>query len=441
MLPVLIKSRLFQFESSGWKILFVFIVLFASCTPIKPHWLDKDGKGEWVMGEKQKKLPSNIRVIEFDELGDLWSIQQRDDAIKRIKAAKKPPLVVTFIHGWRHSASEKDANYNSYKLFIGKLEEATKGQREVIGIYIGWRGGSTMELGGLNKLAFLTIWNRKSATDRLAGIPLGETLWRIKKAASQDKGDSILIGHSLGGRTIERCVGQYIIAAKHRKDGSRNGNQRIRADGIPADLIVLINPASESLYASQMKQALEGWGDKFPAIISVTADSDHATNKIWGAAMHASSIPHLYYGRRKEPLLTSNRHPESIRELQATYLTRTAGHDDRLIDRDVREANPQRVLLSQKQVMAENVRGRTMSDCFWIAPAKDQPAKAYRLVPHTPRDEVYKKEPYGKLNGYWVLSVNSSVLKGHGGTSEKEGVFNTPMMHLMSALYGFARRP
>lgn len=408
-----------------------------ACTSVQPYWLAKDRSGNYAtIGQ----LPENLKVIEFDELGDLWSESQRDEAIQRIQNCKQPPLVVTFTHGWRHSARNGDANLESFKGLIEDLKASLK-SREVVGIYIGWRGGSLREPnnGALTALpALFTFHNRKNATDRLAGIPMGETFWRIHEATNARRGSSLLVGHSFGGRIIERCVGQYIVAAKRRSSIGEDRVQSPKTGGIPADLILLINPASESLYAQQIKRALDGWGNRPPGIISVTTDSDFATNKAWALAMHLTGPIKGYYGFRKEVQDRTDTKPSPMRELQFTYLTRTAGHDDRLIDRDVRSVGDGITLNPEEDVIARNVSPSPQRDWFWIAPSKGEPAVRYYLDSHQPRDRHFPKLPYGKANGYWVLSVDSAILEGHSGEG-REGVFNTPMIHLVAGLYGRAQ--
>lgn len=412
--------------------------LLISCTSVSPHWLRKDKDGNYVpKGEPPAK---NLRVVEFNELGDLWSRQQRDEAIRHIKATEKPPLVVTFVHGWRHSASAKDENLLGFKEFMNALQAANISNREVVGIYIGWRGASAVEFGVLNPLVYPSIYGRTDATDRLAGVPLGETFWRIKEAAAARGGTSILLGHSLGGRTIERCVGQYIVAANYRS--AKAGKvERVLADGVPADLIVLINPASETLYAHQIKRALEGWGNRPPAIISVTADSDGATNGIWNKSKYI--LPSVWqqalFAEVQDPL---DRKPHGFRETNASYLTRTAGHDDRIIDADVRAMDEDSKAFNSdgvKDVIGDNIEKGKKREWFWIA-SKDQPARRFYLEKHEARDdEEHKKWVYGRANGYWVLSVKSDILQGH--TGGKDGIFNTPMTHLLSGLFSRSKSP
>ena len=118
---------------------------------------------------------AKIGFVEFDDLGfqkDRTAVKNVFDNIYQLndRAATQPLLLVVFIHGWHHNADENDGNVKSFKQFLSQLQyeedniSFASNKRQVVGVYIGWRGESNESL--LNPLTY--------RTRKLAGLLVGE---------------------------------------------------------------------------------------------------------------------------------------------------------------------------------------------------------------------------------------------------------------------------
>jgi hypothetical protein len=244
----------------------VIAVIAAGCsTPNKQYQTNAgtvtvDGS-DYVEGES----PYRLRAIEFDEQGVIWDRAQRTSALAAIRESRRRPLVVAFIHGWHHNASPKDKDLQSFDRLLAKLAQnkAAVGA-DIVGVYIGWRGlTAPRESDVTGMLRYASFYSRKRATDRMAGMGLTQVLYELGHRAHARGGHAIFVGHSFGGRILERAVAQGLIG-----QAAGSGGTAVRP---PADLTLLLNPAAEALTARELKLALQNWGGKTPPIISLTS--------------------------------------------------------------------------------------------------------------------------------------------------------------------------
>src|SRR5207244_868198 len=142
----------------------------------------------------------------------------------------------------------------------------------VVGVYLGWRGKFTP----VPVLKELSFWNRKAAAERIASnYDCYDAIAAISEAARKHgtaNQYSVLLGHSFGGLIVERSVAHAINAEIHG---------HARADrSLPADLILVVNPASDSVLARQMISALYSrrTENSRPIFVSITSTSDTATS-------------------------------------------------------------------------------------------------------------------------------------------------------------------
>ena len=203
--------HLSQWRFHGGKALLILMIgLLASCsTEHRSHYPTKNNLlPEEETNDKQGQATlASIAVIEFDERGDYWDSGQVARADKFI-SGKDEPILVTYVHGWRHDARRDDSDLISFRKFIKTMQDGLR--KPVCGVFIGWRGASVQE-SGIGALfsqpsALLSFWGRKKITDQMAGVPFNNTLWRLAATAKANNGHSILIGHSFGGRIVERDV-------------------------------------------------------------------------------------------------------------------------------------------------------------------------------------------------------------------------------------------
>ena len=199
----------------------------------------------------------SLGVIEFDDSGSYWDdVQLRQvlgeiERIARLQVAGTLPsdgiVVVAFVHGWRHNASEGSRSLLEFRQLARQLanklcagvemtaDDTCTKRPHVFGIYLGWRGDPfaltnrrtrNVPFEALIKAPqVLTFWNRKAAAQRVAASTMTSTILRILEAVEQadnaltarsdspvKKAHSVVIGHSLGGLIVERAVSQAFLA-------------------------------------------------------------------------------------------------------------------------------------------------------------------------------------------------------------------------------------
>ena len=194
-----------------------------------------------------------LSFVEFDEKGDFWDRRQLGRAGRHIENAKKPVLLVLFIHGWHHNAADRKpggknpGDVETFRRLLSELalSESTR-NLQVHGVYLGWRGRLVQ-----GPLDYLTFLDRKNAATSVAGTPVTETIFElIRQARKYHQGSKcVVIGHSFGALVLEKAMAQAMAGSVLAQDVQSRG-QPFNA---PADLILLVNSAAESIYAKEMK--------------------------------------------------------------------------------------------------------------------------------------------------------------------------------------------
>lgn len=262
--------------------------------------------------------PGNITLayIEFDDNGEIFSRNELDLAIRRIEELESSTPnginVIVFIHGWKNNA-DNTSNVAGFQYVLTEINNFYHlDPTPLVGVYIGWRGAS------LRIAKDLTYWNRSAATLRVAGAHLEEALYRIMVAvkspppthnASSDtpagttgrprpSSNLIFIGHSFGGRVLERAMTPYLEGMMLAADeGHLQGCQPAlakpeTATGPLPDLTVLLNEAAPATDAKQFLEFLKchqipyqrddpGYQMRpvnYPLFLSITSDGDAATS-------------------------------------------------------------------------------------------------------------------------------------------------------------------
>jgi hypothetical protein len=111
----------------------------------------------------EKPVPFSMNFVEINEQGMLADRAQAEAALAH--AARPEPdgsYVVVFVHGWHHNARSGDSNVNGFYDAMA-LVSRWNPQRQIKGIYIGWRGDSVP----VPLLRYLTFWERKSTSDEV----------------------------------------------------------------------------------------------------------------------------------------------------------------------------------------------------------------------------------------------------------------------------------
>lgn len=441
-----------------WSCRLVFVLsstlLVASCVQNKPfRMLGIDDKNYHNQKPSSEKVPvsseRNFRIsfIEFDEKGDFWDRRQLGRAASMIGHSKKPVLLVTYIHGWHHNAKDRKpggknpGDVQTFRCLLSELaiSESTK-NFEVHGVYLGWRGRLVD-----GPLDYLTFLDRKAAATRVAGTPVTETIFELIRQARKDADSKcIVIGHSFGALVLEKAMAQAITGSVLVLD-SQHGMAREHFNA-PADLILLVNSAGESIYAKEMTDmfARIGYRDdddsNRPLLISITSQGDTATS---GWFPVGTFLPNLF-GHRKYhwgPKFGAG----SDETDQHTYLTKTPGHNELLFTHSVDDkTGPPSTALSEAAVARMAVK-IDQGDC---AIREERNPAFEQNLQHPAPDLVFatslKTDPnqfkwwriqpnqLNRRTPYWIMQVPKAIIPNHTPIFTPEG------RAMMAALFRIA---
>jgi hypothetical protein len=365
--------------------------------------------------------PYRLCAIEFDEQGIPWNYQQRRAALSAVRQSGGRPLLIVFIHGWQHNASARDTDLVTFNRLLDRLTASggLPGRTKVVGVFIGWRG-----LSGVRELDWTGIgwaarqfsfYSRKNKTDKIAGVGLTQTLYDLSSAARAEGGNVVFVGHSFGGRILEKAVAQALIG---QTAGSAGGSTVMT----PADLTLLINPASEALNARQLKIALQNWRGRTPPVVSLTSTNDLATGLAWPVATTLSTS--IDPGFRKLN--------EGVNE--RTYVTNTSGHSPMIVDRVVEETVAPKEAVT-RDAFGDAVRYNLKFGRIDAIRAGD---KWWRI-----REIETSSGPIvmngDQARGYWVMQIPPTIIKGHSGDFKKGGIFTDSAIELITGIFAICR--
>ena len=251
-----------------------------------------------------------LRFIESDDEGWFWNSEQPKEVISLIrrKAETRKTMVVTFVHGWHHSAECCDQNVEGFRNTLRQLSGMVP-DFEIVGIYIGWRGRS---LPGF--LDYFTFWGRKSAAERVGQNDLKEFLGRLQDLYVELRPDvcaqyqldcpqpasqnhflgMVTLGHSFGAQVLLRAISGSLedrLQHLNPQPAYLRGATPARPD--PAtphsvtgvgDLIVLINPAAEASQYHRvhlLSQGLSYSELQSPVMLVVSSENDWARHRLF----------------------------------------------------------------------------------------------------------------------------------------------------------------
>jgi hypothetical protein len=381
------------------------LIIATSCAPHRAYHPEN---GAYCPADRQEERAC-VNVIEFDEQGDYFASGQYKAAVKRIRGLRRP-LVVTFAHGWRHNAEPEDRDMVVFTKFIKDLQNSHS-DRDVHGIYIGWRGGSAARAVDGAAGPF-TFWNRKSASQRLKRFALLNTLLAVSSAVrgQGEEGVNVVIGHSFGARILEEVTGNAVVSAM--------GLPGERGKRLPFDAVFLINPASESLSARMLKLALQGWPHDRPIFYALSSKTDGPNKVAWPLGVGLQRAFNVF--GFADQLGKTRTYPTPDGEAQWSYLSQTAGMDARQVTH---------FLSLDGASSSEGAAGRVITSGSLAG------GRRWSLVEY-----ASKKEAAYTLNSkaYWVTRVPKEALDGHSGDRATNGIFNDDMTSIMTGLVKFA---
>lgn len=375
-----------------------------ACTELSPlrENTDANPHNSVVVGAGYK-----LAFIELGEQGSYQDTSQLKNAIALVQNTNKP-LVITYVHGWQNNAESGDVE--SFSGLVSRLNRASAIRDagfDVVGVYMAWRG----KLTPVPVLKEISFWNRKATAERIASnFDCYDAIAAISEAARKYHGlrnqYTILLGHSFGGLIVERSVAHAINAEMHgHADPDRS---------LPADLILVVNPASDSILARQMISALYSrrTENSRPIFVSITSTADIATSLAFpiGTGLAATTK-----GFNEVPSPGPAKNLRSERE----FYTSTPGHNQMLINY-VTEKLPKTISSHGLPAFETNLRHNLTGEVFTL----DGPNGTLELWHIKRVSEVDVP--------YWDVSVDPSIIKNHGD------LWNERAESMMAAIFRMA---
>jgi hypothetical protein len=368
-----------------------------------------------------------LSFVEFDEKGDFWDRAQLAFAASHIKRSPKPVLLVIFIHGWHHNAADRSAksknpgDVETFRCLLSQLaaSESTS-TLDVHGVYLGWRGRLMQ-----GPLDYFTFLDRKAAATRIAGTPVTETIFELIRQArlrAPGASKSVVIGHSFGALVLEKAMAQAVAGSVLAQDAQAGGG----TFNAPADLVLLVNSAAESIYAKELNDMFRGISHRGhinperPLLISLTSETDTATS---GWFPRGTFLPNLFARRHYD---WKGRGPANVNVSQHDYLTTTPGHQKWLFTHrivgdgtppppsrkatrpDLRDAE---TCITGNPAFEENLQHPRGMVFATSDPAQPQRFEWWRIRPL----------PADKRTPYWIMQVPPQIIHGHSPVFTAEG--------------------
>jgi hypothetical protein len=330
-----------------------------------------------------------VAFIEFGEQGSYQDPTQLKNALDLIQNMDKP-LVITYVHGWQNNAESDDVG--RFESLLARLNQAPAIRDvgfHVAGVFLGWRG----KLTAVPVMKEISFWNRKATAERLASnYDCYDAIASISEAARKYHGArqyTVLLGHSFGGLIVERSVAHAINAEIHgHADADRS---------MPADLMIVVNPASDSILARQMIAALysrKTEGTR-PLFVSITSTGDSATGLAFPVGTSLAATTKAF---NKVPAPG----PEGTMQSERKFYTSTPGHNEMLINHVT--LNLQKTIVSpQGQPALETNLEHNLS------------ADVFALDGTNGKLDLWQIKHIGDVDvPYWDVKVDPSIIKNHG---------------------------
>jgi hypothetical protein len=461
--PLLKKTGKVSLYLVGVLVVYFILMLLFFGTPKTSYWIDdptygkvryfhfKAGNDRWEQYLRDEEpaaadVSYRLAIVELDEFGDFFQSQTdrsrpedyqlscAKDMLREASAAeKKPVLMFLFVHGWRHDASHEDENLNGFKKLLGYVAQSNWGTNQfaVCGVYVSWRGASIKHWGWLTEPAeFLSFWSRKSVAEKIASTPASSALFGLTEVARSATPDPVnnpsrvvLAGHSLGAGILMNSVSQALAYeyARAESEARRTGASTPTLES-PANLILLLNPAFESVYLRQLRIYVpaENWHG-YPWLVSLTSETDLATKYVFPLAQtfrfSSEARPQPYREvdwSQYHPVdsLTSSPPAEPTDVSQRIYTKNTPGHNAHMRDLRVvikpntaaQIANLQKNHADTNDVIGYGFRYGRQS---YFLLKGDRGSSCYGYF-----DTVRPKSEVHPL--FWVATVDPMIIDGHG---------------------------
>jgi len=346
----------------------------------------------------------DLAFIEFGEQGSYQDPTQLQNAVDLIKRTPRP-LVITYVHGWHHGAGSRDVDsFSGWLSQISQSEAIRSSGYHPIGVYLGWRG----EITSMPVVRQFSFYSRKAAAERLAGnFDCYDAIAAVSQAARESHGAggqyTVLIGHSFGGLVVERSVAHAINAEMH---GHAEADR-----SLPADLILTVNPASDSVLTRQMIAALHSrhTENSRPFLISLTSTADAATGMAFPASTSLAATTKVF-NQVQVP-------GTEQRESERRFYTATPGHNASLINHETVKLDKTIQAPNGLSALQTNLSHNLTGDVF----TTDGPNGTLELwhIKRTGNVDV----------PYWDVKVDPALIKNHGD------IWNPKAQAVMAAVF------
>lgn len=346
----------------------------------------------------------DLAFIEFGEQGSYQDATQLQNAVDLIKRTRRP-LVITYVHGWHHGADSRDVdNFSSWLLGISQTQLIRDSGLHPIGVYLGWRGESTT----VPIVRQFTFYSRKAAAERLASnFDCYDAIAAVSQAARESHGAggqyTVLIGHSFGGLVVERSVAHAINAEMHGHAAADRS--------LPADLILMVNPASDSILTRQMIAALNSrhTENSRPFLVSLTSTADAATGTAFPVSTSLAATTKVF----NEVSVPGAEKRESERR----FYTATPGHNEFLINHETVKMDKTIQAPGGLNALQTNLSHNLTGEIFTTDGAPG-------------RLELWHIKRTGNVDvPYWDVKVDPSIIKNHGD------IWNPKAQAMMAAIF------
>jgi pimeloyl-ACP methyl ester carboxylesterase len=344
-------------------------------------------------------VPYRLLIVEFDDqgCGDLQRAQMQAVEEELAGRENEDPIVVVFVHGWKHNAMGTDENLGRFCEVLQHVVEvealeAPELRRPVIGIFIGWRG---LSLYGFGVLEQATFFGRKQAATRVSTGSVRELLGRLRHfAGARPDRKLVVIGHSFGGLIVFTAIAQSMIEA-------------VALPGDPssfafADLVLLVNPAFEAVRYLPIHQLVELRSERKtfdpcqrPLLVTVTARNDTATGFWFPLARSLRLFAETVAGRRE--LIALLKTPGHIRWMRTHVLDKPGAGA-------VPKHRPRHERLRASFSPAHNAKAEAFA-------ASRDPGRQLQF----PGGAVLTQTAYDPNNPFWVIQATPSIINGHDG--------------------------
>ena len=386
------------------------VALLCGCIHLNPIYQNTDERPLKSIVVDGDRPP--LAFIEFGEQGSYQDPTQLQNALDRIKSTPRP-LVITYVHGWHNNAASGDVTaFSDWLYSLSQTQRIRDSGLHLIGVYLGWRG----EITDVPVLRQFSFYSRKAAAERLASnFDCYDAIAAISQAAREshtaDGQYTVLIGHSFGGLVVERAVAHAINAEIHGHAPAERS--------LPADLILVVNPASDSVLTRQMIAALASRRTEHsrPFLVSLTSTADGATGKAFPFSTSLAATTKVFNKVELPGSGARGKRARLQRESERTFYTKTPGHNRFLINHETEKLPETMPAPPGGSALATNL-SHTLKGEEFVTDGGNGVFDLWRI------------KRIGNLDvPYWNVSVNPSIIKNHGD------IWNTRAQAMMAAIF------